>query len=92
MKRYASKGRVTVSVLRQKLMLYLRRVANGKTFQVTERGRPIAVLAPLPARQSALERLVAAGRATAPSGDVRALGVPRGRVSRRLSAALRDDR
>jgi prevent-host-death family protein len=81
-------ARVGVRELRQSLSVYLRRVADGETLQVTEHGRPVAMLAPLPAATTALERLVASGRATAPRGDLRDLGAPRGRVSRRSSSAL----
>ena len=84
-------ARVGVRELRQSLSVYLRRVAGGESFQVTEHGRAVAILAPLPAGASPLERLVAAGRATAPRGDLRELGAPRGgHVSRRASAVLRD--
>lgn len=79
-----------VRELRQNLSVYLRRVAEGATFHVTEHGRPVAVLAPLAVGTTALERLVATGRATAPRGDLRELGVPRGPgASRRASTALR---
>jgi antitoxin (DNA-binding transcriptional repressor) of toxin-antitoxin stability system len=82
---------VGVRELRQSLSVYLRRVAGGERFQVTERGRAVAILAPLPVGSTALERLVAAGRATPARGDLRELGAPRGgRVSRRVSTALRD--
>jgi antitoxin (DNA-binding transcriptional repressor) of toxin-antitoxin stability system len=89
------KGRATAHVgvreLRQSLSVYLRRVAGGESFQVTEHGRAVAILAPLAAGSTPLERLVAAGRATAPHGDLRELGAPRaGRISRRASTALRD--
>lgn len=84
-------ARVGVRELRQSLSVYLRRVVGGETFQVTDRGRAVAVLAPLPAGSTAVERLVAAGRATAPRGDLRELGPPRAlRASRRVSRALRD--
>ena len=84
-------ARVGVRELRQNLSVYLRRVAGGATLQVTERGRAVAILAPLPAAATPLERLVAAGRATAPRGDLRNLGVPRGgRVSRRASTSVRE--
>jgi hypothetical protein len=53
------------------------------------------VLAPLGAQSSALDRLIAAGRATAAQGDLLALGPPVGRrPTRRASRALsllRDD-
>ncbi|MBI1735746.1 MAG: type II toxin-antitoxin system prevent-host-death family antitoxin [Candidatus Rokubacteria bacterium] len=91
MKKRAS-GRVGVRELRQSLSVYLRRVAAGETLQVTEHGRPVAILAPLPAAATALERLVAAGRATPPRGDLRDLGAPTGQASRRVSSALEADR
>jgi prevent-host-death family protein len=90
---YMSRGRDQVGVreLRQGLSIYLRRVAKGETFEVTDRGRPVAVLAPLPAGATAIERLVAAGRATPPLGDLRDLGPPKGRrASQRTSKALLD--
>jgi prevent-host-death family protein len=51
---------VGVRELRQKASELLRRVEAGETFEVTDRGRPIAVLAPLPER-GPLERLRASG-------------------------------
>ena len=79
-----------VRELRQSLSVYLRRVVEGgQTFQVTDRGRAVAILAPLPAGSTSIERLIAAGRAAAPRGDLRELGPPRaGRASRRVSRAL----
>jgi prevent-host-death family protein len=82
--------RVGIRELRQSLSIYLRRVARGESFQVTEHGRPVAILAPLPAGTTPLDRLVASGRATAPRGDLCELGPPPGRVSRRASTALRN--
>jgi prevent-host-death family protein len=87
--------RVGVRELRQHLSVHLRRVAGGETLEVTEHGRPVAVLAPLSRPDSVVGRLVAAGRATEPEGDLVDLGPPKGRTSRRLSDALhalRDDR
>ncbi len=75
--------------LRQNLRVYLRQVKAGQTLEVKERGHPVAVLAPAGERATALERLIAAGRATAAAGDLVALGPPRGRrPSRRASRAL----
>lgn len=86
--RYAS-GEVGVRELRQNLSVYLKRVKKGETLEVKERGHRVAVLAPAGAGSSALERLIAAGRATPPSGDLLDLGPPRGsRPSRRASRAL----
>jgi prevent-host-death family protein len=51
---------VGIRELRQRASELLRRVEAGETIQVTDRGRPVAVLAPLPDR-SPIERLRAAG-------------------------------
>ena len=89
-------GEVGVRELRQNLSVYLRRVKAGESVEVKERGRRVAVLAPLSAKASVLDRLVAAGRATAATQDLLALGPPLGRrPSRRASRALarlRDER
>lgn len=81
-------GRVGVRELRQNLSVYLRRVKHGEHLEVTERGRPVAILAPLPEPSTPLQRLVAAGVATRPAGDLLELLPPRGRSSTRLSEAL----
>jgi prevent-host-death family protein len=86
--RYPS-GEVGVRELRQNLSVYLKRVKAGATLEVKERGHRVAVLAPVGARSSALERLIAAGRATPARGDLLDLGAPVGRRgSRRASRAL----
>lgn len=46
--------------LRQRASELVRRVARGETIEITDRGRPVALLAPLP-DGTALERLRAAG-------------------------------
>jgi prevent-host-death family protein len=85
----APKGDVGVRELRQNLSVYLKRVKAGETLEVRERGQPVAVLAPAGGHRSALERLIAAGRARPATGDVLALGPPLGaRPSRRASRAL----
>ncbi|MCC6765601.1 MAG: type II toxin-antitoxin system prevent-host-death family antitoxin [Deltaproteobacteria bacterium] len=81
--------RVGVRELRQNLSVHLRAVADGHTLEVTEHGRPVALLAPLPQPASTVARLVATGRATRPEGDLVELGPPKGRPSRRLTRALR---
>lgn len=78
--------------LRQNLSVYLKRVLRGETLEVTDRGRPVAVLAPLPGGATPVKRLVAAGRATAPTGSILELLPPRGRVSTGLSRALLEER
>ncbi len=85
--------RVGVRELRQNLSVYLKRVAAGETLEVTERNRPVAILAPLPEASTPLGRLVAAGRASAPVGDLLDLGAPEeGLASGRLSEALAEER
>lgn len=83
---------VGVRELRQNLSAYLRRVAVGESFEVTERGRRVAVLSPLPEESTPLSRLVTSGRAEAPKADVLDLGVPEGPPSRQLSDALEEER
>ena len=48
--------------LRQNLSVYLRRVKDGESLEVTEHGHPVAVLAPLPEPVSQFDRMVAEGR------------------------------
>lgn len=54
--------RVGVRELRQNLSRWLRRVENGESFEVTDRGKPVAQLAPLPSDNNVIARLVAEGR------------------------------
>ena len=83
------RGDVGVRELRQNLSVYPRRVKAGETLEVKERGHRVAALAPAGAKATTLDRLIAAGRATAAAGDLLALGPPRGkRPSRRASRAL----
>ena len=86
---------VGVRELRQNLSVYLARVAAGTVFRVTDRGRQVALLIPAAASATAAERLVASGRAVAPTRDLAALGRPTHRARRSVSDALvavRDDR
>ncbi len=73
---YMESGRERVGVreLRQNLSVYLKKVASGQAFEVTERDRPVAILAPLPEASTPLGRLISAGRASAPVGDLLELG------------------
>lgn len=89
---YMSDRQVGVRELRQNLSKYLRRVERGERLEVTEHGRPVAVLAPLGEAETPLARLVAAGRVTAPTVDILGLLPPRGSVSTRTSEALREER
>lgn len=81
---------VPVRELKARLSHYLERAARGEVVRVTERGRPKAVLGPLPG-QGRLDAGIA-------EGWVRpAQGRPRGpwrrfRASRRVSEMLAEDR
>jgi prevent-host-death family protein len=58
--------RVGIRELRQNLSVYVKRVREeGRAYEVTERGEPVARLTPLDDRpRSTLERMIADGRAT----------------------------
>jgi prevent-host-death family protein len=66
---------VGVRELRQRASELLRRVAAGETIEVTDRGRPVALLAPIP-EAGTLERLRAAGDVSAPAGELAELPAP----------------
>ena len=91
----ARTSRVGVRELRQNLSVYLRRIDRGERFEVTDRGRPVALLVPLAAHESPLERLVAQGRASRPERDLLDVRPLAGKPSTAASDALipeRDDR
>lgn len=67
--------RIGVRELRQQASRWLERVAGGESFQVTDRGRPVALLVPVPAEEG-IEALVAAGRAKPGHGRLADLGPP----------------
>jgi prevent-host-death family protein len=84
---------VGIRELRQQASAVLKRVIGGESLVVTDHGHPIARLVPL--RHSALEQLVAEGRATTAEGDLLALlgeldlpALPAGSESASPSAAL----
>lgn len=52
--------RIGIRELRQRASEYLRRVEAGETIEVTDRGRPVALLTPVP-EAPPIERLRAAG-------------------------------
>lgn len=58
---YMRRSRVGVRELRQNLSVHLRKVKAGDVLEVTERGIPVAQLAPLPPPNDPLARLQAAG-------------------------------
>lgn len=84
-----------VRELRQNLSVYLRRVEQGETLDVTEHGRLVARLGPAPAPDtSALERLIAEGRAMPARRPIAELPQPTqlSPGSRTASEALREMR
>lgn len=65
---------VGIRELRQRASELLRRVEDGESIEITDRGRPVAVLSPLPA--DPLERLIAAGDLQPSDGDIADLPEP----------------
>jgi prevent-host-death family protein len=57
---------VGVAELRQNLSVYLRRIAAGECFVVTDRNRPVAMLGPVPNAESRLDQLIAEGQVKPP--------------------------
>lgn len=94
--RKRARGTVGVRELRQNLSIYLDRVKKGEALTVTEHGAAVAILRPLPNAPDVLARLVAEGRATAPSRSIRELPRPlKVSLQKPLSALLdelRDER
>ncbi len=82
------RARVGVRELRQNLSTYLRRVGGGETLEVTERGRAVAVLAPVSHEPLDFADLIASGLLTEPSDDLFDLIPPKGRVTEDVSRAL----
>ncbi len=88
---------VGVRELRQRASELLRLVEAGETIEITDRGRPVALLAPL-AGQGPVERLRTAGEITPAQGDLSDLAgpmpLPRGQEapSRVLDRLRRDER
>ena len=79
---------VGVRELRQRASELLRRVQAGETFEVTDRGRPVAILGPLP-ESDPLERLRASGDLTPAAGNIDDLPEPlQPEVGRELPSAI----
>ena len=66
---------IGVRELRQNASRYLRDAEAGETFQVTDRGRPVALLVPIP-QGDRLSVLEAEGRLTRAVVDLLGLGPP----------------
>ena len=87
--------RVSVRELRQNLSVYLRRVKDGETLEVTEHGHAVARLGPLPsASLSPYERMLAEGRirpALRDLRDVEPLALAPGTSLTNALLAMRDE-
>ena len=66
---------IGIRELRQRASEYLRQVEAGRTLEVTARGRPVALLIPMP-RAGGRQGLVARGRIVEGAGDLLDLGPP----------------
>lgn len=95
---YMGRAKVGVREVRQNLSIYLDRVKGGETLTVTEHGRDVALLTPLPKTgMDVFDRLVAEGNATPPVASLRNLtrpkegprGLPR---SEDVISEMREDR
>jgi prevent-host-death family protein len=65
---------VGIRELRQRASELLRRVEDGESIEITDRGRPVAMLTPLP--EDCVTRLVASGDLGASEGSVADLPEP----------------
>lgn len=79
---------VGIAELRQNLSRYLAMVAKGERLTVTDRNRPVAELGPPPTEASALDRLIAEGRVSAPRRRSLPAPLEMGGDPRALSRAL----
>lgn len=81
--------------LRLNLKRHLARVKRGERLEITEHGHPVALIVPLP-EPTGLERLIAEGRATRPTGRLEDLGpplpAPPGWSSQKILDELREDK
>lgn len=66
----SSTPQVGVRELRQNLSVYLDRVKDGERLEVTEHGRPVALLVPLPDDDDPLDRMIAEGRVIPATRDL----------------------
>lgn len=86
--------RIGVRELRQNASRYLARVANGESLEVTDRGRPVALLVPIGSEP--WQALVASGRVLPPAQDGDVLDEPPGDygvdASARLAAMREEER
>lgn len=67
--------RIGIRELRQHASRWVRRAASGESFEVTDRGRPVARLVP-PLTLQGIEKLRAEGRVTEATADLLDFGPP----------------
>ena len=86
--------RVGIRELRQNLSVYVKRVLEeGRSYEVTERGEPVARLTPLEDRPTSLiEQMIADGRITPATRRVEDLPPPVKLPGRPLSEVLQEMR
>lgn len=86
--------RIGVRELNQQTSRYIAQVKDGETIEVTEHGRLVALLVPVPRTGTAVDDLVEQGRVTPPSTPQPAFPArrrPPGRSAGAELAAMRDD-
>lgn len=86
-------ARIGIRDLKQHASAVIRRVAAGEEVEVTDRGRPVARLVPLP-RATDYERLMASGEVLPGAGDWRSVeaGPPLpGKPLSRVLLEMRDE-
>lgn len=66
---------IGIRELRQRASDYVRLVENGEHIEITDRGRPVALLVPVPTGSNR-ERLIAQGRLKIGGGNLFGLGPP----------------
>ncbi len=66
---------IGVRELRQQASRYLREVERGDSIEVTDHGRPVARLIPIP-RSHGVDQLLATGQLSPSAGDPLELGAP----------------
>ena len=69
-------AKVGIRELKQNASAVIRRVKAGESLEVTERGLPVARLIPISDPDDPVERLIGAGQAVAPLGNLRDLPPP----------------
>lgn len=86
--------RVGIRELRQNLSVYVRRVREeGRAYEVTERGEPVARLTPLEDRPTSLiEQMIADGRITEATRSIKDLPPPVKLPGKPLSQVLQEMR